>query len=169
MKALKTLVLTIFVCAPLTLFAQQKHQHKAHLQTMIQDYLSAQQALAADDMDTALEHIQAMRQEAADNTEMNNHQEHAERHQKHHGQMMSALNNATSASDVKQMREAFKDISSHLIMAAKNQGLEETLYVQYCPMAKASWLSTEKEIRNPYYGSSMLTCGTVKETLEANQ
>jgi hypothetical protein len=33
-------------------------------------------------------------------------------------------------------------------------------------MAKANWLSDQKEIANPYYGNSMLTCGSVKETLE---
>jgi len=30
-------------------------------------------------------------------------------------------------------------------------------------MAKASWLQTEKGIRNPYYGKSMLDCGTLKD------
>jgi Cu(I)/Ag(I) efflux system membrane fusion protein len=174
MKLTKHILLVLFLLSPVLLFAQQqkgaqKHQHKAHLQTMIQEYLAAQQALAADDMETAGQHIQAMQKEAMSNNEMKKHQEHAERHRKHHGEMVAALTKASSAEDVAGMREAFKDISEHLIMAAKKQGLEETLYVQYCPMAKASWLSKKKEIRNPYYGSSMLKCGTVKETLEANQ
>ena len=30
-------------------------------------------------------------------------------------------------------------------------------------MVKKHWLQTDKEIRNPYYGSSMLTCGTFKK------
>ncbi|RYF85874.1 MAG: DUF3347 domain-containing protein, partial [Chitinophagaceae bacterium] len=42
---------------------------------------------------------------------------------------------------------------------------DKPVYVQYCPMKKATWLSSEKQIRNPYYGSSMLTCGEVTETL----
>jgi membrane fusion protein, copper/silver efflux system len=44
-----------------------------------------------------------------------------------------------------------------------------TLYVQFCPMANnnlgAKWISTEAEIRNPYYGDAMLTCGSVVEVL----
>jgi Cu(I)/Ag(I) efflux system membrane fusion protein len=44
------------------------------------------------------------------------------------------------------------------------------IYVQHCPMADnnkgADWLSTEKEIRNPYFGSSMLTCGEVTSELK---
>ena len=29
------------------------------------------------------------------------------------------------------------------------------------------WLSGEKEIRNPYFGDKMLTCGFVKTTIDA--
>jgi Protein of unknown function (DUF3347). len=32
-------------------------------------------------------------------------------------------------------------------------------------MKKANWLSSEKEIKNPYYGSTMLTCGSVVDTI----
>jgi hypothetical protein len=33
--------------------------------------------------------------------------------------------------------------------------------VVFCSMAKGSWLQKRGEVRNPYYGSSMLTCGEV--------
>ena len=46
----------------------------------------------------------------------------------------------------------------------------QTLYVQTCPMANnnkgAVWLSAQKEIRNPYYGDAMLTCGRVIRTIQ---
>jgi membrane fusion protein, copper/silver efflux system len=29
----------------------------------------------------------------------------------------------------------------------------------------ADWLSLEKEIRNPYYGDAMLSCGSVERTI----
>jgi Protein of unknown function (DUF3347) len=41
-------------------------------------------------------------------------------------------------------------------------------YLHYCPMKKASWLSDSKEVKNPYYGSKMLKCGSVKATLAKN-
>tara|TARA_R110000868_G_scaffold382863_1_gene649524 strand:+ start:7033 stop:8811 length:1779 start_codon:yes stop_codon:yes gene_type:complete len=45
-----------------------------------------------------------------------------------------------------------------------------TLYVQQCPMANsnkgAKWLSVDKEIKNPYYGDAMLTCGSVISVIE---
>jgi Cu(I)/Ag(I) efflux system membrane fusion protein len=44
------------------------------------------------------------------------------------------------------------------------------LYHQYCPMAMnekgAWWLSASTEIENPYFGSKMLTCGEVVDTLK---
>ena len=35
--------------------------------------------------------------------------------------------------------------------------------VVYCPMADKPWLTKDKEIRNPYYGASMSTCGSFKK------
>jgi len=44
------------------------------------------------------------------------------------------------------------------------------VYLQFCPMANggkgASWLSKDEEIRNPYFGSRMLKCGRIKETIK---
>ena len=47
---------------------------------------------------------------------------------------------------------------------------KDTTYYQYCPMANndqgAYWFSAEKEIRNPYFGEMMLSCGETRETLK---
>lgn len=72
----------------------------------------------------------------------------------------------SATKDLKKQREIFATLSSNMASVAKAFKLsDKPLYVQYCPMKKASWLSSEKQIRNPYYGSSMLTCGEVAETL----
>jgi hypothetical protein len=71
-----------------------------------------------------------------------------------------------AATDLKKQREAFAVLSENMISVARNFKLsDKPVHVQYCPMKKASWLSAETDIRNPYYGSNMLTCGEVKETL----
>ena len=73
----------------------------------------------------------------------------------------------SSTNDLKKQREYFVDLSSDMATVARSLKLvNEPIYLQYCPMKKASWLSSEKQIRNPYYGSSMLTCGEVVETLK---
>jgi hypothetical protein len=35
--------------------------------------------------------------------------------------------------------------------------------VAFCPMVNKPWLTKDKTIRNPYYGASMLTCGSFKQ------
>ncbi len=64
------------------------------------------------------------------------------------------------AENIKEMRSAFNDLSKPMAMWAtmmKPNGIN----VAYCPMAPGSWLQTGKEIRNPYYGASMLKCGEI--------
>ncbi len=69
--------------------------------------------------------------------------------------------------DIKHQREHFANLSSNMIVLAKAVKLSsDPIYEAYCPMKKASWLSSEKVIKNPYYGSAMLTCGSVRDTLK---
>jgi hypothetical protein len=46
----------------------------------------------------------------------------------------------------------------------------QKLYWQYCPMAfdnkGAYWMSYERDIKNPYFGSEMLNCGSVEDSLD---
>ncbi len=67
------------------------------------------------------------------------------------------------AKDLDAARAAFKPLSDSLIAYIKTQKLSPgAYYVAYCPMAKASWLQTDKIIMNPYMGKAMIHCGQVK-------
>jgi hypothetical protein len=67
------------------------------------------------------------------------------------------------AKDIKAAREAFKPLSTSLVKyLADNKAGKGTYHEAYCPMVKASWLQTSKDITNPYMGKSMLTCGVLK-------
>lgn len=69
--------------------------------------------------------------------------------------------------DLKKQRESFSAFSDNMVALAKSTKLSSVpVFIAYCPMAKASWLSNSSAIKNPYYGSSMLTCGKVTETLK---
>lgn len=71
-----------------------------------------------------------------------------------------------SAANLEDQRKAFSDVSDMMAMLVKDGKLSMgIIYLENCPMAKASWLSNEKEIKNPYLGEDMLTCGSVKETI----
>lgn len=68
--------------------------------------------------------------------------------------------------DIKHQRGHFADLSANmlaLVKAAKFSSLP--VYALYCPMKKSYWLSSDKTVKNPYFGSAMLTCGSVAETL----
>ena len=65
--------------------------------------------------------------------------------------------------DIKAAREAFKPLSASLVKyLADNKIGKGTYHEAYCPMVKANWLQTEKDIKNPYMGKSMLDCGVLK-------
>ncbi|RYJ37659.1 Mercuric transport periplasmic binding protein MerP [Flavobacterium anhuiense] len=72
----------------------------------------------------------------------------------------------SSTTDLKKQRETFKSLSKSTYDLIKVSNPTEPIYKQYCPMADADWLSKEKAVKNPYYGSSMLTCGNVVETIK---
>ncbi|PRY88538.1 efflux RND transporter periplasmic adaptor subunit [Mongoliibacter ruber] len=85
--------------------------------------------------------------------------------------IQSSLDKIAQTADVEEQRKHFETLSDNLIEAVEYFGVvENTIYRQYCPMAfkdqGAYWLSSEKEIRNPYFGDMMLTCGEVKETYQ---
>ena len=86
---------------------------------------------------------------------------------------MKALKNLTadtkaiaSTTDIKNQRAAFKTVSTNIYDLLKVAKAETPTYYQYCPMVKANWLSKEAAVKNPYYGASMLTCGSTVETIK---
>lgn len=81
------------------------------------------------------------------------------------GNLLKEATTISQTEELKLQRERFAILSDNMIELAKTTKLStDPVYQQYCPMKKASWLSNEKGIKNPYYGNAMLTCGTVKAT-----
>lgn len=73
----------------------------------------------------------------------------------------------STSKDIKIQREKFENISDQMIVISRTYKLaDKTVYLQYCPMADAGWLSNESKIINPYYGSSMLSCGKVQQEIK---
>lgn len=72
--------------------------------------------------------------------------------------------------DVGHQREHFSTLSSNIYLLAKTQKLQTPIYYQHCPMFNknkgANWLSDTDTIKNPYYGSMMLSCGSNQETIQ---
>ena len=87
-------------------------------------------------------------------------------------ELLSSLTESLGlTSDLKKQRLYFKSLSKIIIdMVSKSKNLNETVYIQFCPMADqnkgAKWLSLEKKIMNPYFGDKMLNCGSVLEEIK---
>lgn len=75
-----------------------------------------------------------------------------------------------AAANLDDQRKAFSGLSDMMAMLVKDGKLSMgMIYLEYCPMANnntgAYWLSSNKEIKNPYFGEKMLKCGSVKEMI----
>ena len=74
-----------------------------------------------------------------------------------------------NAGKIEHQREHFATLSKDVNDLIKTFGAGQKLYQDFCPMYNdrkgAIWISETKEIINPYYGSKMLTCGSMKKEL----
>ena len=75
-----------------------------------------------------------------------------------------------NAGKIDHQREHFDMLSQDMYELVKAFSGGQTLYQDYCPMYNnnkgATWLSETKEIKNPYLGKKMPTCGSVKEEIK---
>jgi Cu(I)/Ag(I) efflux system membrane fusion protein len=87
------------------------------------------------------------------------------------GGIAESLASIINSEGLEQERKAFQTLSKDLYSAIKTFGLiDKTVYYQFCPMYDNNkggyWLSETEEIRNPYFGKIMLSCGETRETLK---
>lgn len=75
-----------------------------------------------------------------------------------------------ATTQVEQQRAGFMDLSANFYDLIKVSKQDYAIYYQNCPMYNdgkgANWLSKEKAVKNPYYGSQMLTCGKTVEIIK---
>ena len=78
--------------------------------------------------------------------------------------------NIADTKDVKIQRDHFTSLSKEIYTVIKISKYENPVYYQFCPMFNdgkgANWLSKENAVKNPYYGSMMLSCGKTVETIK---
>jgi Cu(I)/Ag(I) efflux system membrane fusion protein len=86
--------------------------------------------------------------------------------------LKEATANIASSKEIGVQRDAFLILSKELSDAIKTLGVKtenkKKLFLEFCPMANNNsggyWLSYDKEIKNPFFGKEMLSCGEVKAT-----
>jgi hypothetical protein len=122
------------------------YQHYVHLTTALTNGDAAEAKVAANAIETGAKEIPGAKSVASSSSKI------------------------VAAGDIEDQRKTYSELSNDFITLVKKTGVSGgELYVDYCPMALndkgAYWLSAKKEIRNPYFGEKMMTCGEVKETI----
>lgn len=157
--------------APSTPSAGASPKAKDAVQRLFAPYYSLKDALVKTDFAAAQKQAGALRR-AFEQTDMGLFKGAAHDHwMANSGQALSLLKKMAAAGDIEAVRREFKPLSARMVALAREFGpFGETIYVQHCPMADedsgADWLSSEREVRNPYFGDKMMKCGQVTETIK---
>lgn len=162
MKSIKVLTFIISLFAFYWVSAQTKEVNE-----LAQTYFSIKNALIAEDDNEARTNADSFstQLEAISKITLNASQEKDWKEQKN--KLAATSKVIANTSDINKQREQLNELSNALFVVLKGfKANEDDVYFQYCPMKKAYWLSAEKEIKNPYYGKKMLTCGSIKDTLK---
>ena len=141
------------------------------LKVVFNDYIKLKDALVKDDSDNVmaeskglLDNLSKIDIKLLKDKEAHNHWMSLEK------EIKASTTSISNTSKIKEQRNHFKHLSSHLTNAIEVFGINENVYHQFCPMADnnkgAYWLSKEKKVANPYFGDAMLTCGEVKQVIE---
>ncbi|QYM78241.1 DUF3347 domain-containing protein [Horticoccus luteus] len=129
--------------------------------TLLRAYLEIQTALAADDLSAARLAAESLLASAAKAPELTS--------------LTAPVKNIAHAADLASARKSFLAASHEMIRLVETPGVPggEKLYLAHCPMAfggtGGDWLQSDKTVNNPYYGSRMLRCGTVKPVARHSQ
>lgn len=147
--------------AAINAFAHSDAFKPQFVDTLIQSYLNMQKGLAGDDLKEAKagasSFLKAMEQ-APQGSETK--EEVAD--------LINPAKAIAEASTIKAARTAFLDLSMQMKSLITHVGITRNtkLYLTHCPMAfdgkGGAWIQADKTVANPYYGSMMLKCGSVK-------
>ena len=148
-----------------------KEKAKTALQPLVEEYLALKDALVNDDFPKASREATDFQKTLA-NIPMTVFSGDAHEYWMKVSDILKAyIAEIDEANSIKVARAHFKGLSEAMIHLVKTfDPMDQLIYVQHCPMADdfngADWLSLEEKILNPYFGDEMLTCGSVKGSIE---
>lgn len=140
-------------------------EFQAELSRVWEKYLAVGSALAADEFKTAREAIAGL-ESAVARVDTQSLKAAAAEHQWHkeHANLTKLIDKLKKAEDIQAIREGFRPLSEEIGVLAKAFGFGKAgpIYELHCPMAfenqGAIWYQADDDVRNPYYGATMLKC-----------
>lgn len=150
----------IALIAVIFVYPVSAQQNTGQSTTLLSSYYSIKDALVADNANLAAS-------KAAEFVKILNKEEVKTIDAPQLRDLAATAGKIAASNALNSQRDYFAVLSAHLISIAKTSKLSaEPIYELYCPMKKSSWLSSKQAIQNPYYGSTMLTCGKVTKTIK---
>jgi hypothetical protein len=157
--------------AALTTSSVADAKNTVSIKEIVSTYLQLKNALADDNstnaatagkaLEAAFKNFDKTALTAAQKKTFEDVQDDAREHAEHIGK---------NGGNIAHQREHFEILSKDICDLVKTFGGGQVLYKIFCPMYNngkgAFWLSETKEIKNPYLGKAMPTCGTVIEELK---
>ncbi|SRR5260221_4317099 len=155
---------------PIKVFENVDAKVKTQIRGFLQDYFSINQSLIEDNQDGAKAAAKKL-SETVNKFDMSKLM--GDQMDFYHAQLAKlnqSLKAISESADIAESRLELATLSEAIYALAKAYHPNESeLYYQFCPMAKngegANWLSSTKEIENPYMGQRMPHCGSTKETI----
>ena len=144
---------------------------KQALEPLLDSYFALKNALVNDDFEKSLKSAKQY-QTALNKINMSIFKGEAHNVWMEHSRLIkNSITAIVNTKDITAARKHFVKLSEQMRMLVKIFNVNnQTIYIQHCPMANndqgAGWLSTTKEVENPYFGASMLKCGEVKEEIK---
>ncbi len=154
-----TFIFTVILSTGNYVFAEsEKFDEK--MQPILSEYLNITDSLASDKTDGVTDAAKKIESLAGNLSPSLVTGEHASHYKSIPGKISDGAKKMALAKDISSLRTALVDLSKPMVMwtaMSKPSGIN----VIYCSMNPGSWLQKGKKIRNPYYGSKMLTCGEI--------
>ncbi|QDU33067.1 Cation efflux system protein CusB precursor [Poriferisphaera corsica] len=153
---------------------------------LINQYLAMSKALADDDLTQAEKNVKDSQEQLQELSKLiartddesveNSDLAMSKIIQQHTDQIAKQCDVMAQADDIESLREHFAPYSTQmikLVRAMPSGSRDVDINLAFCPMARdftgAHWLQAGKNIRNPYFGASMLTCGEIQDIQKNDQ
>ncbi|NQV18712.1 MAG: DUF3347 domain-containing protein [Armatimonadetes bacterium] len=156
----KSIIAMIMVLVVLSINLFGDNSFNETMDEITVEYLKIKDTIANDKTENVNENAKIILELAKKLDVSNVTEEHKEHFKNLPKKITLTTEELSKAENITEMRSAFNDLSKPMAMWAsmiKPAGLN----VAYCSMAPGSWLQTGTDIRNPYFGASMLKCGEI--------
>ncbi|MFZ4261133.1 DUF3347 domain-containing protein [Sphingobacterium sp. HJSM2_6] len=150
--------------------ADEKAAETLSFQPLLNQYLILKDAFVASDIEAIRKQAKVLYEQSKELTTADKSEDKQQFKSKTYKKIQEEAAAIRDGKNITAQRIRFSNLSNSLYELLKLEELNDTIYYQNCPMFQdakgANWLSMEQEIKNPYYGSKMLNCGSVVEVLK---